>query len=369
MISRRCSSPPCERPSGHKPACRAGGKRHAQSLFLVLVILVPSLLTVGCAAPLSACAPGHLRVGLITDAAGIDAAENALTWQGIERAGQQLAVCAQFIESRTEADYQKNITTLAEEGFDLVVTAPALASAVQKMAEAYPGTHFLVVDGALDSPAANVHNLTFRVDQVAFPAGYLAAAWADLEDPAGPWVGYVASRLNASAEEYVAAFEAGVAYYNTQKDGGVGLRGVSIDAEDVQDADDQANALIDLGIDVIFEVSDGALTGALAMAKARGRWGIGTDLDRYEDAADARDILLTSAVKRLDNAAYSFLEQWTQGGAGGPKVFVGTLENGGVALAPYHDTEKQIPASIRKEVADIQAVIREGEIDTGWQAP
>ena len=338
------------------------------SQILLGLLLVPALLS-GCAPSLSACASGDLHVGLITDIAGIDGAENALTWQGIERADEQLAVCAQFIESPTEEDYQKNITALAEEHFDLIVTGAALAPAVQELAGQYPETDFLLVDAALDPPAANVHSLAFRVDQAAFPAGYLAAAWADFEDPAGPWVGYVASRVNPSAEQYVAAFKAGVAHYNTQKHGDVGFRGVYLDADETQEASVQANALIDLGIDVILEVSDGALAGALAMAKGRGKWGIGADRDRYEDAADARDILLTSAVKRPDNAAYSFLEQWTRGAGGDSAVLVGTLENGGVDLAPFHDTEKQIPVAIRAEVAEILQAILDGQLETGWQGP
>jgi len=339
------------------------------NLAFVALILVPSLLASGCAPSLSACAPGDIHAGLITDIAGIDGAENALTWQGIERADRQLGVCAQFIESPTPEDYQKNITALAEEHFDLIVAGPALAPAVQELAGRYPGTDFLLVDSGLDPPVANVHSLAFRVDQVAFPAGYLAAAWADFEDPAGPWVGYVASRANPSAEQYVAAFKAGVAHYNTQKNGDVGFRGVYLDAEETVDASLQANALIDLGIDVILEVSNGALTGAIAMAKGRGKWGIGADMDRYQDAADARDILLTSAVKRLDNAAYAFLELWAEGGGGDSAVLVGTVENGGVGLAPYHDTEKRIPGAIRAEVAEIVKAILDGQLETGWQGP
>jgi len=339
------------------------------NLLLAALILLPSLLAAGCTPSLSACAPGDVRAGLITDVAGIDGAENALTWQGIERADRQLRVCAQFIESPTQEDYRKNITALAEEHFDLIVAGPELAPAVQELAGRYPGTDFLLVDAGLDPPIANVHSLAFRVDQAAFPAGYLAAAWANLEDPAGPWVGYVASRANPSAEQYVAAFKAGVAHYNTQKNGDVGFRGVYLHAKETVDANVQANALIDLGIDVILEVSDGALTGAIAMAKGRGKWGIGADMDRYQDAADARDILLTSAVKRLDKAAYSFLELWAQGGEGDSALFVGTVGNGGVGLAPYHDTEKQIPAAIRAEVAEILQAILDGRLETGWQGP
>lgn len=363
MSFRRSRGLPLSPPS--KERRRAGERAGLAACWLLAL----ALLVQGCAPSLSACAPGDLRAGLITDASGIDGVENALAWQGLERADEELAVCAQFIESRTEQDYRRNVTALAEEGFGLVVAGPALAPVIQEMAEKYPGTHFLLVDGAIEPPPANVHGLTFRVDQAAFPAGYLAAAWATLEDPAGPWVGYVASRLNPSAEQYVAGFKAGVAYYNAQRRADVGLRGVYLDADETQDADLQANALIDLGIEVILEVSDGEMIGALTMAKGRGRWGIGSDRDRYQDSGEARDILLTSAVKRTDNAVYSFLEAWVEGADGDLAVVQGTLENGGVGLAPYHDTEKQIPSSIQAELAGVLEAIAKGNLDTGWEAP
>ena len=344
--------------------------RRPRWALLAIGLLLAASLSAGCAPSLSACGPGDLRVGMVTDDTGIDGSANALVWQGIERADRELSVCAQFIESRSEEDYRKNITALAEERFDLIVApSPALAGAIQELAGHYPGIQFLLVDGILEQPSANVFGIIYRVDQAAFPAGYLAAAWADFENPADPWVGYVASRQNPSAEQYVAAFEAGVKYYNAQRGRSVGFRGVYLETSETLDSQEQANALIDLGIDVILEVDSATAGGALTMAKGRGKWGVGSDLDRYETLPDARDILLTSAVKRLDSAVYSFLVHRAQSGAGAGMVLVGTLENGGVGLAPYHDTEKQILAATKQQVADILQAISDGTLSTGWQAP
>jgi basic membrane protein A len=47
-------------------------------------------------------------------------------------------------------------------------------------------------------------------------------------------------------------------------------------------------------------------------------------------------------------------------------VYVGTLENDGVGLAPYHDVEDTIPADLKAEVEDLRQKIISGEItDTG----
>jgi basic membrane protein A and related proteins len=345
-------------------------RRSSLALFGVAG-LVLAFLVAGCAPSVGGCQPGDLRVGMVTDTSGIDGSANALVWQGIQRAEQELDVCAQFLESRTEEDYPKSVTGLADQHFDVIVASgPALSGTVQEMAGRYPATQFVVVDDTPESDVANVHGITYRVDQAAFPAGYLAAAWADLEDPADPRVGYVASRRNPSAELYVRAFKAGVDYYNAQKDRTVRFRGVYVgEDEDSLYAQEQANSLIDLGADVLLDVGDEAPIGALTMAKERGKWGIGSGLDQYQALPGERTILLTSAVKRPDTAVYAFLEQMRQGDLSGTSVEVGTLENGGVGLAPYHDTDRQIPDWLKQEVAEIEEAIQEGRLDTGLQLP
>ncbi len=46
--------------------------------------------------------------------------------------------------------------------------------------------------------------------------------------------------------------------------------------------------------------------------------------------------------------------------------YVGTLDNHGVGLAPYHEFEDQIPAQLKKEITSLQLRILEGKLDTGW---
>jgi len=150
----------------------------------------------------------------------------------------------------------------------------------------------------------------------------------------------------------------------------VRFRGVYVgEDEDSLYAQEQANSLIDLGADVLLDVGDEAPIGALTMAKERGKWGIGSGLDQYQALPGERTILLTSAVKRPDTAVYAFLEQMRQGDLSGTSVEVGTLENGGVGLAPYHDTDRQIPDWLKQEVAEIEEAIQEGKLDTGLQLP
>ncbi|MGD8398893.1 MAG: BMP family ABC transporter substrate-binding protein, partial [Anaerolineae bacterium] len=90
------------------------------------------------------------------------------------------------------------------------------------------------------------------------------------------------------------------------------------------------------------------------------------DVDQYFTLPNEKDILITSCMKRLDNAVFNVVESTQNDEFPGGGVYVGTLENGGVGLAPYHDFEGEIPAELDAEVQEIVAGIIAGEISTGW---
>ncbi len=116
---------------------------------------------------------GGLKVGMVSDVGGIDDASfNENTWHGLEMAQEELGVQSQFIESQAQADYEKNITEFAEQGYDLIFTVGfLLGDATAKMAEVYPDTNMAIIDFAYDPPIPNVAGIVFNVDEAAFPIG------------------------------------------------------------------------------------------------------------------------------------------------------------------------------------------------------
>jgi basic membrane protein A len=335
-------------------------------LFGTLVVLIAlSLVVIGCG-------PGggdEVKVGMVSDVGGVDdAGFNQNTWDGLEMAQEKLGVQAQFIESQAQADYEKNITELAEQDYDLIFTVGfLLGDATAKMAAQYPDTKFAIVDFAYDPPIPNVAGIVFNTDEASFPIGYLAAAWADMQDPADPQVGYVAGMQIPTVEIFIVGYENGVKYYNEQKGKNVQVKGVYVgDFEAPDQGKIQGNSLIDEGVDVIFGVGGKTGNGGLSAAKERGKWGIGVDVDQYFTVPNEKDILLTSCMKRLDNSVFAVVKSVLDDKFPGGSVYVGTAENGGVGLAPYHDFEDKIPAELKAEVEAIQKGIIDGSIDTGW---
>jgi basic membrane protein A len=310
-----------------------------------------------------------MKVGMVSDVGGIDDASfNENTWAGLQMAQEDLGVAAQFIESQAQADYEKNITEFAEQEYDLIFTVGfLLGDATVKMAPVYPNVKFAGIDQWYDPPIPNAVAITFAVDQAAFPIGYFAAGWADLKDPGDPQVGWVGGMQIPPVEQFIVAYEAGVAYYNQQKGKNVQVKGVYVGSfEAPDDGKIQGQSLIDEGVDVIFGVGGKTGNGGLAAAKESGKWGVGVDVDQYYTLPNERDILITSCQKRLDNAVFAVTESLTKDEFQGGGIYVGTLENGGVGLAPYHDFEDEVPSELTKEIEAIVDGIKKGEISTGW---
>ncbi len=341
-----------------------------KKIAVLLSLLTALAILVSCGPSLpEGCEQGDLKVGMVSDVGGLDDASfNENTWEGLQRADDELAVCAKFIESQAQADYEKNITEFAEQDYDLIITVGfLLGDATGKMAAEYTDTKFAIIDYAYDPPIPNTAGIVFNVDEAAFPIGYLAAGWANLKDPEDPQVGYVGGMQIPPVEQFIVAYEAGVAYYNEQKGANVLVKGVYVgDFEAPDQGKIQGQSLIDEGVDVIFGVGGKTGNGGLAAAKENGKWGIGVDVDQYFTLPNEQDILITSCMKRLDNAVFAVVESATTDQFPGGSVYVGTLENGGVGLAPYHDYENEVPDELKAEVAVIIEGIKAGSIDTGW---
>jgi len=337
-----------------------------KSLFVTMsVLVVLSMLIAGCGGK-----PGQgKKVGMVSDVGGIDDASfNQNTWEGLQKAATDFGVDAKFIESQAQADYEKNITEFAEQKYDLIITVGfLLGDATGKMAAQYPSIKMAIVDYAYDPAIANVQGILFNVDEAAFPIGYLAAGWAVLKDPADPQIGYVGGMQIPPVEQFIVAYEAGAKYYNDKKGTKVQVKGVYVgDFESPDKGKIAGKSLLDEGVDVIFGVGGKTGNGGLTAAKEAGKWGVGVDVDQYFTLPNEKDILITSCMKRLDNAVYATVKSLVDGKFAGGTNYVATAKNGGVGLAPYHDFDGQVPADLKKEVADIQKGISDGTIKTGW---
>ncbi|HIY23610.1 MAG TPA: BMP family ABC transporter substrate-binding protein, partial [Candidatus Brachybacterium merdigallinarum] len=120
------------------------------------------------------------------------------------------------------------------------------------------------------------------------------------------------------------------------------------------------------GADIIMPVAGPVGAGTLASAKeGENRHVIWVDADGYETNSsdpEAQSRILTSVMKEMTVAVEDVIAG-AAGDAYDATPYIGTLENGGVGLAPYHDYEDDVPAELTAEIEELTQQIIDGEVE------
>lgn len=346
--------------------------KHLLALAFFAIVGSASAGPVSAVPPPGAGRAAPMRVAMFSDGGTFaDNSFNQNSREGLEEllyAGAPIYV--QFVETLSPDNFARKLAAFAERDYRLILgIGYRMAPAIQAVAADYPRTLFACIDGDYPEIPHNVWALTFQVDECAFPAGYLAAAWADLRDPKDPAVAWVGGMDVDSVNQFVTGFRSGATHYNTVKGKKVRILGGYVGSFDNFDGGKTlAEQYLDDGADVLFGVGSVSGNGAIAAAKEYGKWAIGVDTDQYNTLIEQQDALLTSCLKRMDRAVNQVVTAALENQFWGGTRYVGNLANHGVGLAPYHDFEEQIPERLQKEIVDIQRRILEGDISTGWPA-
>jgi basic membrane protein A len=110
-------------------------------------------------------------------------------------------------------------------------------------------------------------------------------------------------------------------------------------------------------------------SGAIQAAAQQGVWVIGVDQDEYNTtfqrgAAPGSDKILSSAMKRVDNAVFNAIKDAQAGTFAGGTV-LSDAKSEGVGLAPFHDADDDIPADVKSKLDEILKGLADGTIKTG----
>ena len=348
-----------------------------QYLVLALVVIASIILTAcGGAQPAATAA---FKVGQVTDLGGIDDKSfNATAYKGVEQAVSELGVEGKYLESQQQSDYAKNIQQFLDEKTDLIVTVGFLLGVdTATAAKTNPDQKFAIVDYAYPDcwPGAeegkdcgssteipNVLGLTFSTDQAAFLAGYAAAATTA--------TGKVATfgGINLpTVSIFMKGFEAGVKYYNEQKGTNVEVLGWNTAADDgsftgnFESTDDGrafAESFVQEGADIVMPVAGPVGLGSAAYCKESGACKIvGVDTDWTVSASEYTDVILTSVLKNMDVAVFDTIKAAKDGTFKGG-IYVGTLANDGVGIAPVAGASSEL----NSELDGIKAKLIDGSL-------
>jgi basic membrane protein A and related proteins len=334
------------------------------------VLVAASALLVSCApAPEAADeeAASETCVRMVTNSGGLeDRSFNQSTWEGLQAAEEEYGIEAEALVSTGETDLAPNVEQAAGSGCELVVTVGfELAESTLDQAGKNPDLSFAIVDEVVEAP--NVKPVIFDTAQASYLAGYLAAGVSK--------TGVVATFGGGNQPPvtlFMDGFVDGVAKYNEVH--GTSVRALGWDKakqdgaftgdfEDINKGKALSEGFIDQGADVILPVAGQVGEGAASAAVERGGVSvIWVDSDGYETLTAAfRPVILTSVLKNTQDAMVdivgdviddSFLNE----------PYVGTLENGGVEIASYHERSSLVSDELDAEIEGLRASIIAGDI-------
>jgi len=288
--------------------------------------------------------------------------------EGMEKAKGDFNLMVEYNIDTASNNYQERIDYYGDQNFDLIIAIGFMWNdVVIAAAKKHPNSKYVIVDTELSETQINAVSILFDVDEAAFPLGFLSAWWADIHDSIAPKLGWVAALNIPQIQQFVEPYNNGAKYYNQQYEKSVDIIGdFAGDLFNEELGKHIADSLINLSADLIFGVGSETGNGSLLKAKELGKAGIGVDVDQYYSFPEVSDILLSSAIKGLDNAIYEVVKSFVDNTFPSSDIYNGKLANEGVGIAPYHDYESQIPDSIKTEIENIKTGIIDGSISTGW---
>jgi basic membrane protein A len=341
------------------------------SKFMRLLLI--AMLTLGLAAIVGACGDDEeegnggsqpaateessepIKVGMVTDIGGLDDRSfNQSAYEGLKRAESELGAEIRAVTSKSNADYVPNLTTLARQQFDLVIAVGFLmGEATEKVAGSFPETNFAIIDfpqSAMKSKPKNVTGLLFKEAEAGYLVGYMAGLY--VKDEGGDQViSAVGGQQVPAVDAYIAGYQAGAKAANPDIKT---LYGYSQDFVDQAKCKELGLEHIGQGAQVVFAVAGGCGLGALDAAKEEGKQGIGVDADQ----AYLGDHIMTSALKKVDEAAFTAAQEVQEGTfkPGTDKIF--DAKSGGVGYGKTND----VGSKYTDQVDEVLAQIESGEV-------
>jgi basic membrane protein A len=293
-----------------------------------------------------------IKVGLVTDIGGLqDRSFNQLANEGIQRAQKDLGVQIRVLTSKSNGDYVPNLSTLAQQKYDLVIGVGFLmADAMDTVASKFPKTKFAIIDvdqSTLKHKPTNVEGLLFKEQQSGYLAGYLAGLYT--KDKGGKQViGSVGGQKIPPVDHYIAGYQAGAKAANPKIQT---LNGYSQDFVDQAKCKELALNQIQQGSQVEFQVAGQCGLGVIDAAKEKGVQAIGVDADQ----AYLGSQVLTSAIKKVDVAVYDTVKAAQDGSFKGGTNQTFDLTNNGAGIGKISSTGSKYQSkveAVQKKVAD-----------------
>lgn len=292
------------------------------------------------------------KVAMVTDVGGVnDQSFNQSAWEGLKRAKKELGMKIAYKESKQDADYAPNMETLTDANYDLIWGIGFLmGDAIKNTALINPDQKYAIIDFTYgDKTPKNVGCAVFQEEQPSFLVGYIAGKMTKTNK-----VGFVGGIKFPLIEKFEYGYMAGVKLANPKCQI---LRQYAESFTDAAKGKAIANNMYQQNADIVFHASGSVGDGVIEAAKEKNKWAIGVDKDQNFLAPEN---VLTSAMKRVDNAVFDMVKRMKKGQFQGGATVVYNLANDGVGIAPT--SKKHVPKKILDEVDGLIKQIKAGKI-------
>ncbi len=277
---------------------------------LLLLICLSALLVSACNGSRSYAADdkSKIHVGIVFDIGGKDDRSfNNAAWQGVQRAAKDFPIVLRDIEPGTPNAIEPAMRAFAERGYDLIIGVGfAQAPIMEQVAKDYPHINFAIIDGVSNLP--NVASLVFKEHEGSYLVGILAAKASKTGT-----IGFLGGMDIGLIHRFEKGYEEGAQSVNPNIRVIQNYVGVTDSAwNNPGKGEELALAQIGKGVDVIFTAAGNSGLGAFDAVEQEGKengrathFVIGVDSNQNMVKPG---FVLTSMVKRVDNAVYNIVE-------------------------------------------------------------
>ena len=307
----------------------------------------------------------EVRPALVLDIGGLgDQSFNDSAYAGLQRAKKDLDVQTETLESNAATDYVNNITQLADSGYTPVFAVGFLMTdAVNEIAPQYPDTDFAIVDSVVEPK--NAVSLVFREQEGSYLAGVVAGLMTqvktDYTNPDDNVVGFLGGQESDLIAKFQAGYEAGVESVCPDCEVIVQYAGSTPEAfNDPAKGKEISLQQINEGADIIYHAAGNTGAGLFDAASQEKIFAIGVDLDQAK--LFPKDPVLTSVVKRVDNAVYQTIDSVSKGEKPKGTTVDRGLKEKGISLAPFGRFDSMVPQEFKDEVGKAEKGIISGDI-------
>ena len=304
-----------------------------------------------------------IRVCIVYTGSLGDKSYNDSCNMGAQKAVEDFGIELKSLEGGTADEWKANLLAACEEGYDLIIGASSnIADYITEYGPSYPDTKFAVIDTTVDLP--NVESISFAQNQGSFLAGAAAAMFTQKTDIEGVnedhIIGWVGGMDIPVLHDFYTGYEQGAKYIDPDIQI---LQSFAGEWQNPLKGKELTLAQYDQGADIVMNVASGTGAGVLEAAKEAGKYAIGVDLNQD---ADQPGSVLTSMVKRVDNACYLVIQSVVEGTFEGGTTQYLDLSKGGVSLTDFSVIKEalgeQFPQDIMDKVDELSEKIISGEI-------